>query len=117
MTIRTEVPVADSNDLRAWDAMVETSLKTSSQRDRDSCAVEAETGLSDLQATDRRIALKMRDSGTERVILLVASSRRNRRILKDFHELVAARYPLGSRAVVAALRTGRCPERSGVLML
>ena len=113
MTMRTEVPIAVGDDLRAWDAMV----GAGAPGDSDACAVEAETRLSDLQATDRRIALKMRDASVDRVILLVANTKQNRRILREFHELIRSRYPLHTRALLAALRAGRCPDQNGVLLL
>ena len=55
---RTEVPLALQGDLRAWDAVIRFS--------DGSVAVEAETRLRDLQALERRIALKQRDGTIER---------------------------------------------------
>jgi transcriptional regulator with XRE-family HTH domain len=109
LTMRTEVPIVGHGDLRAWDATVSDMLT--------SCAVEAETALRDLQALDRRIGLKLQDSAMDNVILLVASTRRNRRILGEFRALIAARHPLESRAILATLRAGHCPHQRGVLLL
>jgi transcriptional regulator with XRE-family HTH domain len=107
--MRTEVPLGPSGDLRAWDA----ELCTGS----DTCKLEAETVLQDLQATDRRLALKMRDGSVDRLILLVADTRRNRRVLREFRELITLRYPLGTRSVMRLLRSGRLPDQSGVVVL
>jgi len=110
VSMRTEVPVVGNRaDLRAWDALI-------GAREW-SCRIEAETVISDLQATDRRIALKMRDAEVDHVLLLVAGTKRNRRILREFRALTVAKYPLDSRAILAAVRAGRCPRRSGVLLL
>lgn len=106
---RTEVPVLADGDLRAWDAEIEVAGQ--------SCKVEAETALHDLQATDRRIGLKLADSGADRVILLVADSQRNRLVLRASRELLRDRYPLDKRAILTALAAGRCPPESGVVML
>lgn len=108
LRFRTEVPLRTSGDLRAWDAEVQAVGET--------CKLEAETVLHDLQATERRVALKMADDGVERVILLVADTRRNRRVLREFSTLVSERFPLGTRAVMRELRAGRIPARSGVVL-
>jgi hypothetical protein len=106
---RTEVPVALGHGLRAWDAEVTVAGEASK--------VEAETALHDLQAVDRRIALKMDEGGVDRVLLLVADTKRNRRVLREFRALLDERYPLDTRAVMAALRAGRAPQASGIVVL
>jgi transcriptional regulator with XRE-family HTH domain len=108
LLLRTGVPLRREGDLRAGDAELEA---------RDGiCKLEAETALRDLQATERRIALKMADDGVDRVILLVADTRQNRAILREFHASLAVRFPLGSRGVLGALREGRVPPQSGVVL-
>ena len=107
--LRTEVVLKVDNDQRAWDGELEAP--------NGSCKVEAETVLHDLQATERRIALKMADDDVDRVILLVADTRHNRRVLAEFRDLIAARFPLRTRAVLRALRAGSIPERSGIVLL
>ncbi|HLO35109.1 MAG TPA: helix-turn-helix transcriptional regulator, partial [Candidatus Deferrimicrobium sp.] len=69
----TEVPLPIEGDLRAWDAVI--------RGDGWRLPVEAETVIDDLQALERRLALKARDGGIDHVILLVAGTRRNRRAL------------------------------------
>ena len=107
--MRTEVPLWIDGDRRAWDAELATL--------DDTCKLEAETVLHDLQATDRKVALKMADSGTDRVILLVADTRRNRHVLAEFRPLLRSRYPLETRALMQHLRAGRLPPLSGVAVL
>ena len=96
-------------DLRAWDAQCRIDPVT--------IAVEAEMRLSDLQALDRRIALKCRDSGIEIVILLVAATHANRRHLKEHREALRASFPLDTREVLAAIRVGQSPGASGIVLL
>jgi hypothetical protein len=72
--------------------------------------------LYDFQAQVRRIMLKMGDDGVEVVILLVADTHRNRRVLREFRELIRVQFPLDTREVLAALRAGRVPERSGIVI-
>jgi transcriptional regulator with XRE-family HTH domain len=107
--MRTEVPLRQQRGLRAWDAQ----LTVGSER----CMLEAETVLYDLQATGRRIALKMADDGVDRVILLVADTPRNRRVLREFRPLLAERFPLDTRAIMRDLRDGRLPQQGGIVIL
>lgn len=107
--LRTEVPLRLAGDLRAWDGQIEAINGT--------CKLEAETVIYDLQAMERRIALKMADDHVEVVILLVADTPRNRQALREYRELLAARFPLDTRAVMKRLRAGHVPERSGVVVL
>jgi transcriptional regulator with XRE-family HTH domain len=107
--MRTEVPLRESGDLRAWDGELEVGGYT--------CKIEAEPVMHDLQATDRRISLKLADDGIERVVLLVADTRRNRRVLREFRPLLETRYPANTREILHHLRDGRLPSRSGVVVL
>jgi transcriptional regulator with XRE-family HTH domain len=106
---RTEVPMPLERDLRAWDAMIDGP--------EGPVAVEAETRLSDLQALERKIALKRRDSGIDIAILLVNDTAANRRILRMHRESLRAGFPLDGREVLAALRAGNRPTASGVVVL
>jgi transcriptional regulator with XRE-family HTH domain len=108
LTFRTEVPLHAAGDLRAWDGEIEGRGAT--------CRLEAETGVSDLQATERRVALKMEDDGVEVVILLVADTCHNRTVLREYRALLQARFPLDTRAVMRELRAGRVPSASGIVI-
>jgi hypothetical protein len=66
----TEVALPIDGDRRAWDAMIVGAGWR--------VGVEAETVLDDIQAVERRLALKRRDGDVDHVILLVADTRRNR---------------------------------------
>jgi len=79
--------------------------------------VEAEARLRDLQALDRRCALKLRDSGFDRLILLVSDTANNRRMLEAYREDLRASFPLDTRAVLADLRRGRTPAAGGIVVL
>jgi transcriptional regulator with XRE-family HTH domain len=106
---RTEVTMPIPGDQRAWDAQCVLGNTIVS--------IEAEMRLFDLQALDRRIALKRRDSGVSTVILLVADTHSNRRHLAEHREALRANFQLDSRAILAALRVGRPPAASGVVLL
>jgi transcriptional regulator with XRE-family HTH domain len=104
----TEVPLPIEGDLRAWDALI----KGHDWR----LAVEAETVLDDLQALERRLALKRRDGSEDHLLLLVADTHRNRRALA-LAPAAFAELPLNTRAILRALAWGDDPDTSGIVIL
>src|SRR5262245_6593781 len=105
---RTEVPLPIEGDLRAWDAAIDGPGWIA--------YVDAETRIRDAQALERRVAVKRRDTGTDRVIILLADTRTNRLVLRSIGApLVDGAIP-GS-AVIDAIRAGRDPGASGVVLL
>jgi len=108
LRLRLEVALPRESDLRAWDGVVYGAGLP--------IAIEAETRLRDMQALLRRMALKLRDGDIARLILLLAETRTNRRVLRETPALVGE-FPIGSRSVLAALRAGRDPGGSGIVIL
>jgi hypothetical protein len=76
---------------------------------------EAETRPRDMQALDRRIALKLRDSGFEHAILLLLDSGMNRRLVRT--GAIPARFVVDGRSALARLGEGRAPGGSAVILL
>jgi transcriptional regulator with XRE-family HTH domain len=105
---RTEVPVAASGDLRAWDMVLDGPA---------TIAVDAETRLRDIQALQRRTELKLRDSGIDLAILLVSATHHNRAVLREHRAALASTFPLETREVLACLRSGRPIRASGIVVL
>jgi transcriptional regulator with XRE-family HTH domain len=105
---RREWPIPVDGDRRALDLLLEgLPLRT---------GVEAETVIGDLQQLERDMNLKRRDAGLGRMILLVRGTRRNRAVLRAAEAMRRA-YPLGTRAVLAALSRGRDPGGDGIVTL
>src|SRR4029450_3620233 len=73
---RTEVPLPREGDLRAADAEIRGPPPA-----RWRMRVEAETRITDGQALERKLGLKVRDDPGGHLILLVADTRANRRAL------------------------------------
>jgi hypothetical protein len=108
LRLPTEVPLPIAGDLRAWDAMI---------RGTDwRLGVEAESVLDDIQAVQRRIALKQRDGGIDYVILLAADTPRNRRALAAAPTAFAT-FSRDARAILRALAAGGDPGTSAILFL
>jgi transcriptional regulator with XRE-family HTH domain len=105
---QTEVMVGGYGDLRAWDAVI---------IGHDQVGVDAETRLRDLQSVQRRVEAKLRDSGVALTVLLVASTHHNRAVLRDHRPALASTFPLDTASVMRALRSGRLPPASGIVIL
>jgi transcriptional regulator with XRE-family HTH domain len=106
---RSEVPVASTGDGRAWDLVVSGPGWI--------VGVEAETRLRDVQALCRRVNLKARDGGVDRVILLVAGTRHNRHVVRLAVAELAGVFPGRGRDALAALQAGRLPPADAVVLL
>lgn len=105
---RTEVPIPIEGDRRSADAVVDGSGITA--------MVEAETRVDDIQALERRLGAKSRDLGINRVILLVADTRHNRAVVSN-NRAIRDRFPVSTRACLAALGAGRDPGGDALVFL
>jgi hypothetical protein len=94
--------------IRAWDAVIRG---VDWRR-----PVEAETVLDDIQALERRLALKVRDGGVDGVILVIADTPRNRRALAAAPGRFSG-FDRNARRVLSALAAGRDPGGSSLILL
>ncbi len=104
-----ELPTAGAVDHRAWDAGIDGV----GWRAR----VDAETHVGDLQAVERRVALKQRDGRETCVLLLLADTRHHRRLLDVAGVGLRARFPVPQRPALAALKAGRSPGGNALILL
>lgn len=107
--MQTEVPLPIPGDRRAWDARIGGAGWM--------LHVEAETALRDVQALERRVALKASDAGVGDVLLLIADTRRNRAALAGTREALRIRFPLDTRQVLWSLGRGGRPSGGGIVLL
>ena len=105
---RSEVPIGDAGDLRAWDVRLDGP---------GSIGIDAETRVYDIQALQRRTETKWRDSGVDRVVLLVASTRHNRRVLNEHRDTLRSTLPADTPEIMTALRRGHLPGSNGIVLL
>jgi transcriptional regulator with XRE-family HTH domain len=105
----TEVPLPIAGDLRAWDAMV------GGRGWR--CGIEAETRPRDVQALERRVALKQRDGDVDHVILLLLDGRSNRALLREHGDLLQERFPVPGKRALELLGAGRSPGGNALVLL
>ncbi|HYO43528.1 MAG TPA: helix-turn-helix transcriptional regulator [Candidatus Limnocylindrales bacterium] len=109
LTMPREVGIRSPGDQRAWDSRILGGERPAS--------VECEVRLHDLQAVARRVALKSRDDPDAGiVILVVARSAHNRRVLAEYRETLRLQFPLDGAGIARELRAGRVPKASGIIM-
>lgn len=106
---RTEVPLPIPGDPRAWDATIRGELFRA--------GVEGETRFRDLQALDRRLALKERDGGLDRLILLVLDTRSNRDAIRAHVSWVHDRFPIPGGKALELLRAGLDPGGNALILI
>jgi len=109
---RTEVPLPIDRDLRAWDAEI-----SGRQPQHWRARVEAETRISDGQALERRLTLKLRDDPGGHLILLVSDTRANRAAIRSIRDGLTELVPLSTRELLAAVSSGRDPGASGIAVM
>jgi hypothetical protein len=105
-----EVGLPSEGDPRAWDGRVDG--------DRQPFFVECESHAGDAQALERRIRLKQRDdprAGT--VILVLGRSDHHRRFLAQHREVFRDLLPADPPSILRALRQGRRPPASGIVLV
>lgn len=105
----TEVPMPQAGDLRSGDCRITLG----------ECAilVEAFTRFSDYQAQTASAARKKRDLAADRLILLLAATHANRRAMAEAAAVANGSFPLGTTAVLSALREGCDPGADGIVFL
>lgn len=106
---RTEVPLPNPGDRRAWDALIllpEVRV-----------GVEAETRARDSQDLQRRLALKRRDGGVDHVVLLLADTRHNRRFLRLAGQGLWSEFPIPGDVALQRLAAAEDPGGSAIILL
>jgi transcriptional regulator with XRE-family HTH domain len=104
LVCRTEVVLPARGEFveqRAWDATISDG--------REVMGVEYEARLYDVQAQMRRFELKIRDGAVNRSLLVIADTRTNRRVLREFAEYFAKQPRMPARLVREFLAAGRLP--------
>jgi transcriptional regulator with XRE-family HTH domain len=103
----SEVPLPIAGDRRAWDRVMHGAGIT--------IGVEGETRPTDMQELGRRLALKKRDGGVDRLILVLANTDWCRRIVR-LNDLDAA-FPVPGRVALRALAVGRDPGGDAIVLI
>ena len=102
-----EVPLPIPGDKRAWDRILRGPSVV--------IGVEAETRPIDLQEVQRRVALKKRDGNADRLLLVLADTEWNRRLVR-LNDIPGA-FPIPGRVALKALVEGRDPGGDAVILI
>jgi transcriptional regulator with XRE-family HTH domain len=106
---QSEVPLPIMGDRRAWDRVMRLPDV--------SIGVEAETRPRDWQALQRRLALKRRDGGVDRVLLVLTNSRWNRALVRTHAADLAGDFSVPQRVALEAIAAGRDPGGNAVILI
>jgi transcriptional regulator with XRE-family HTH domain len=112
LTFRTEVVLPIVGDQRAWDSVIGGLRGGSGQ-----LPVDADTRLVDSQAQVRRLMLKLRDSGFDSVLWVLADTHANRDAVATGASTIRADFPVSARKALAALAAGEHPGGSAVVLI
>ena len=106
-TWAAEVPLPIPGDRRAWDRLVRGAGVV--------IGIEAETRPTDMQALQRRLALKKRDGQVDRLILVLPNSDWCRRLIRlnDIESM----FPVPGKVALRALVEGRDPGGDAIVLV
>jgi hypothetical protein len=107
--ISRELPFANLGDPRTWDA----GLRIPEQ----SVGLEAETRVRDVQALVRKMHHRERDGGMDEIVLVLARTAHNRRVLPELQQALGPEFATPARVILKALREERPLPGSGVILL
>lgn len=102
-----EVPLPIPGDKRAWDRVLRGAGVV--------IGVEGETRPTDMQELGRRLGLKKRDGGVDRLILVLSDSEWCRRIVR-LNDLDGA-FPVPGKVALKALVDGRDPGGDAIVLI
>ncbi|HTK44704.1 MAG TPA: helix-turn-helix transcriptional regulator [Patescibacteria group bacterium] len=103
----SEVPLPIAGDKRAWDRVMRGNGVV--------IGVEGETRPTDMQELQRRLALKKRDGGVDRLILVLADSEWCRRVVRLND--VEPGFPVPGKTALKALVEGRDPGGDAIVLV
>ena len=112
LRMELEVPVAPG-DQRAWDGVITRFADDPTAW----LPAEFDSVVADFQAQVRRITLKAEATGSNCVLWVVAATRRNRAAIREARSILADTFPVNARTALRALRQGRHPGGSSLIMI
>jgi transcriptional regulator with XRE-family HTH domain len=107
--VAAEVPLPTLGDRRSWDLL----LRITGQL----VGIEAETRVRDIQAFVRRVRERELEGGTDTIVIVLAESAHNRRVLPQLLAALGPRYSTSARVLLKALREGKPLAGSGVVLI
>lgn len=104
-----EAPFPNVGDLRSWDILL--------RLDQHRVGVEFETRVRDVQACVRRIRARERTGGVDAIVLVLADTAHNRRLVRELREALGSEFATSPGVITAALASGLPVPGSGVVLV
>jgi len=111
VTDETLLPAA--GEQRAWDKL----LRLVDVTPRYLVGVDIESRVWDVQAIVRRTRGRERDGQVDHILIVLADTAHNRRVVDELRVSLGPDYATGPRRIMAALRTGEWLPGSGVILV
>jgi transcriptional regulator with XRE-family HTH domain len=104
-----EIPLPHVGDRRSWDLLLRLADHI--------VGIEAETRVRDVQRLVRRLRERQRDGGAHRIVLALADTAANRRVVPELIEALGPEFQTSARDLLGALRRGVPLSGSDVVVL
>ena len=111
--VTDETLLPGAGEQRAWDKL----LRLVGESPRYLVGVDIETKVWDVQALVRRTRGRERDGHADHILLVLADTAHNRRVIDEFRGALGADYATSPRAILRALRLGQRLVGSGVVLV
>ena len=112
-SVTDETLLPGAGEERAWDKL----LRLVGSRPPYLVGADIETRVHDVQALTRRTRGRERDGMVDAILIVLADSAHNRRMVDELRRSLGADYATSPRAILAALRSGKRLVGSGVVLV
>jgi hypothetical protein len=111
--VTNEALLPGVGDQRAWDKL----LRLVGEAPRCLVGADIESRVWDVQGIVRRTRARERDGQVDHILIVLADTAHNRRIVDELRTTLGPPYATNPRAILRALRKGRPLPGSGVLLV
>lgn len=111
--VTDETLLPGAGEQRAWDKL----LRLLDATPRHLVGVDIESRVRDVQALVRRTRGRERDGQVDHILVVLADTAHNRRMVHELRTSLGPEYASGPRRIMAALRKGEPLPGSGVVLL
>lgn len=111
--VTDETLLPGAGELRAWDKL----LRLVDATPRCLVGVDIESRVWDVQAIVRRTRARERDGQVDHILIVLADTAHNRRVVDELRGSLGPDYATGPRRIMAALRRGERLPGAGVVLV
>jgi len=111
--VTNETLLPGAGEQRAWDKL----LRLIGASPAHLVGIDIETRVRDVQALTRRTRGRERDGMVDSIVIVLADSATNRRLVDELRSVLGSDYSTSPRAILMALRSGERVVGSGVVLI